>query len=69
MEWTDNDCIQLINLYKLKPILWDPTHPHYKMGKKNIDFWLEIRQEINQGVNETEKKMESLLGSFRKERQ
>lgn len=39
------------------------------MGKKNIDFWSEISKEINRDVYETKKKMESFLGSFRRERQ
>jgi hypothetical protein len=39
------------------------------MGKRKIDFWLEISNELKRDVNETKKKMESLLGSFRRERQ
>lgn len=68
MEWTDDDCIQLINLYKLRSILWDPKHPYYKMGKKKIDFWLQISNELRRDVNKTKKKMESLLGGKDNER-
>lgn len=32
-------------------IPWDSTHAQYKMGKKNIEFWLEIRTKIKQGVH------------------
>ena len=69
MEWTDKVCLQLIHLYKLRPILWDPTDPQYKMGKKKLDFWTEISKELKLDVNEVKKKMDSLLASFRRERQ
>jgi len=69
MEWADEVCLQLINLYKLRPILWDPTDPQYKMVKKKIDFWTEISKELNLNVNEVRKKMDSLLASYRRERQ
>jgi hypothetical protein len=36
------------------------------MGKKKIDFWLEIDNELKRDLNETKKKMESLLGSCKK---
>ncbi|KAL4125771.1 hypothetical protein QTP88_010011 [Uroleucon formosanum] len=53
----------------LSPILWDPTDPQYKMGKKKLDFWTEISKELKLDVNEVKKKMDSLLASFRRERQ
>jgi hypothetical protein len=60
-----DECSHLINLYKSRPILWNPEHLHYKMGKKKIDFWLEITNELKRDLNETKKKMESLLESCR----
>ena len=69
MEWTDEVCLQLIHLYKMRPILWDPTDRQYKMGKKKLDFWTEISKELKLDVNEVRKKMDSLLASFRRERQ
>ncbi|KAL4103918.1 hypothetical protein QTP88_019235 [Uroleucon formosanum] len=51
-----------------EPILWDPTDPQYKMGKKKLDFWTEISKELKLDVNEVKKKMDSLLASFRRER-
>jgi len=53
----------------MRPILWDPTDRQYKMGKKKLDFWTEISKELKLDVNEVRKKMDSLLASFRRERQ
>ena len=39
------------------------------MGKNKIDFWKEISQELQLDVNDVRKKMDSLLVSFRRERQ
>ncbi|KAL4096633.1 hypothetical protein QTP88_021552 [Uroleucon formosanum] len=39
------------------------------MGKKKLDFWTEISKELKLDVNEVKKKMDSLLASFRRERQ
>jgi hypothetical protein len=46
MDFTDDQCITLINLYKARPILWDPSNPKYKLTKLKIDFWLEIANDI-----------------------
>lgn len=69
MDFSDDECITLINLYKSRPILWDPSHSKYKLTKIKIDFWLEIANEMKKDVNAIKKKMESLLSSFRRERQ
>jgi len=69
MEWTDEVCLHLIHLYKLRLILWDPHDPQYKLGKKKIDFWTEITQILQLDVIEVRKKMDSLLASFQRERQ
>jgi hypothetical protein len=34
MEWTQENVIEFIELYKRKEIIWDPKHP---MNLKNIE--------------------------------
>lgn len=34
MDVSDEECINLIHLYKLRPILWDPTNPTIWYGKE-----------------------------------
>jgi hypothetical protein len=36
MEWTQENVIEFIELYKRKEIIWDPKHPmHFNKIKKN----------------------------------
>lgn len=68
-EWSNDDMFLLIDLYKEKPCLWDPTNNEYKLKAKRSDCWLEIANILNCDVSIVKKKMESLLTSFRRERQ
>ncbi|CAG5006370.1 unnamed protein product [Parnassius apollo] len=68
-EWSNDDMFLLIDLYKEKPCLWDPTNNEYKLKAKRSDCWLEIANILNCDVSIVKKKMESLLNSFRRERQ
>lgn len=56
MEWADDDCIQLRNLYKLRPILWDYTHPDYKMGQKKVSSKWFVLVEVKFLNNKFQKK-------------
>lgn len=69
MDWSDTRCFQLIHLYQENPILWNPTHSEYKLNKKKFDVWCAIAKDMNAEVVDVRKKMESLLTSFRRERQ
>lgn len=68
-NWTDENCLKLIKLYQDRPILWDPQHPKFKLTKLKYDTWIEISNEMNSDTNEVKKKIDSLLTSFRRERQ
>jgi len=68
MEWNDEQSLKLKQLYKDHPILWDPTCSQYKLGKKKIEYWREIATELNTNAVEAKKKMDSLLASYRRER-
>lgn len=67
MEWSDEQSLKLIELYRDKPMLWDSTHKEYKLSKRKIDIWQDIAKELNCSVTDARKKIESLLTSFRRE--
>lgn len=68
MEWSNEMCLQLIDLYEKYPVLWDPKHGfHYSKTKKN-DAWEAIASAIQVDSKQVKQKMTSLLGSFRRER-
>lgn len=47
MEWSDDMSLKLIEIYRDKPVLWDPTHMDYKLTKKKVDVWRCIADECN----------------------
>ncbi|KAL1516253.1 hypothetical protein ABEB36_000172 [Hypothenemus hampei] len=69
MEWANDKTIELIELYRSKDCLWNPKSKHYKLLNKKNDAWGEIASEINCDMPEVKKKVNSLLASFRRERQ
>lgn len=68
MEWNVEQSLKLIELFKDRSILWDLSSPQFKFSKKKVEYWKEIATELNTNANEVKKKMESLLASYRRER-
>lgn len=69
MEWNRSSSLKLIRLYKQHECLWNPADDDYKnKGKKN-DAWNNLCEIFQCDLIEMKKKMDSLLGSFRRERQ
>lgn len=68
MECVDSVALHLIEEYKVRPNLWDPSHPEYKLLDKKQDEWASIADKFEVGVKEVKKKMASLLASLRRER-
>lgn len=71
MEWSNDLSLILIQEYEKLPILWDVTHSQYYNKTKKNDAWQELVNTINVehlDINEAQKKMKSLLGSFRREK-
>jgi hypothetical protein len=66
MEWSNTVSKRLIDLYREKELLWNPTHADYK---SILNAWNEISQLLGCDQTEVRKKVESLLTSFRRERQ
>ncbi|XP_076246304.1 uncharacterized protein LOC143186509 [Calliopsis andreniformis] len=69
MEWTEEQVLEMVSLYEDHRELWDPQHPHYKLVTKKSDAWSEISQNMDIPVDDIKKKMQSLLASYRRERQ
>ncbi|XP_076257093.1 uncharacterized protein LOC143194295 [Rhynchophorus ferrugineus] len=67
--WSNDKLFLLIDLYRERPRLWNPKHSEYKLKTKRNDDWAEIAKILDDNVTDIKKKMESLLTSFRRERQ
>ncbi|KAF5307554.1 hypothetical protein FQR65_LT18401 [Abscondita terminalis] len=65
---THEQSIRLIQLYSSYKMLWDPKDPKYLNKTQREDSWKQIAAEMQCPVGELKKKMESLLGSYRREK-
>jgi len=68
MEWSEEETIQLIDIYKSKPLLWNPKYEdHFKKHLKE-DAWREIAAAMaDKTIDDCKKKVVCLLASFRRE--
>lgn len=69
MDWGNNLILRLIDVYREKTILWDVKDVFFKNKKKKEDAWEEIAREFDTSTSDVKKKINSLLASFRRERQ
>lgn len=69
MDWTKSKIFILIDLYHNHPCLWYPKHVDYRNRKEKSDAFNEISDTMDCDVHEVKRKVESLLASFRRERQ
>lgn len=69
-EWTEDECLQLIELYKTKALLWDPKHPNYFKKSLKEESWREIACELGSHRSDVDckNKIVSLLSSHRREK-
>ncbi|GFT09538.1 MADF domain-containing protein [Nephila pilipes] len=68
MDWSNDHCIELIDAYKKRDVLWNPKHPFYNSKNKKNDAWNEIAEQMQLDEKTVRQKMNSLLGSFRAQR-
>ncbi|KAJ8720995.1 hypothetical protein PYW08_006460 [Mythimna loreyi] len=68
MEWDDEKCLTLINLYHEKEVLWNPKHPNHKSRPKRFDSLNEIANHFNTNVSEIERKIKNLTSQYYRER-
>lgn len=69
MEWSNEEMLQLIDEYRLRPVLWDPTHNLFKNRNKKEDAWKDLAKLFKTDTVEIKRKINSLLASFRREKQ
>lgn len=67
-KWTETKCLQLIQLFKEKPILWDQRHPLFYRKKKKPAAWEEIADAFGIFPGECRQKVLTLMSSFRREK-
>jgi hypothetical protein len=68
MEWTQENVIEFMELYKRKEIIWNPKHPmHFNIIEKQ-DAWENWKKKSTDPSMGAKKKMENLLSSLRWEK-
>lgn len=68
MEWNNEKCLQLIDEYEKHPILWEAKHPQHFSRNMKSDAWQSIANNLKIQEHEAKQKINSLLGSFRREK-
>lgn len=68
MEWSNDTTLLFIELYKTKTCLWDPKDTNYKLKSAKSNAWKDICGVVKCSPDYAQKKMDSLLASFRRER-
>lgn len=64
--WDRDAIINLIELFREQPALWDATCPDYKIRNKKHDAWSSIALEMKMDRAEVERKMRCLIGQFQR---
>lgn len=67
MEWTNAQVLELIEMYRLRPVLWNCRLSEYKDRNKRHDAFVEIADNFKTDKAEVEKKIKSLLTIFARE--
>ncbi|CAI6352804.1 unnamed protein product [Macrosiphum euphorbiae] len=67
MEWSQDKTLQLIESYRLHPVLWDCKLSEYKLREKRYDAWNEIANSLNVEKDEVERKIKNLTSHFSRE--
>ncbi|XP_018580150.1 uncharacterized protein LOC108917849 [Anoplophora glabripennis] len=68
MEWSSEASLALIDEYKRHPVLWDSRHQSYSSKVQKQEAWEDIALNMQMDLLEVKQKMNSLLGSFRREK-
>ncbi|XP_046435802.1 uncharacterized protein LOC124187749 isoform X2 [Neodiprion fabricii] len=68
MNWTQEECLQVINEYRKRKVLWNPRDPLYYNKITKEDAWTEIAVKCCRSTEELKKKIESLKSTYRREK-
>ncbi|KAL5283875.1 hypothetical protein ACFFRR_006267 [Megaselia abdita] len=69
MEWSNSDCIKLIEQYRQQTVLWDRDDRNHKDKRSRFQSWTEIANHFGCTKAEVERKMNVLLTQYRREKQ
>ncbi|XP_017774374.1 PREDICTED: uncharacterized protein LOC108561092 isoform X2 [Nicrophorus vespilloides] len=68
IEWDNDDTLMLIREYAKHPLLWNTRDKWHFNKIKKFNAWYSIAKACNVNIDDARKKMQSLQGSFRRER-
>ena len=68
LEWTEERALQLIDLYRERPALWNQHVTAYHLKHLKFDAWCEIGKILNVTVESVKTKITSMLSSYRREK-
>lgn len=68
MNWDNDKSLELIAEFKKREILWDSKNSAFYNQVKKEEAWKELSNVFGLGVDEIKRKMDSLRGSYRRER-
>lgn len=68
-EWTDNEILNLIKLWRESPILYDNEHPMYHMSTTRKNIIDQISEQLGINVKDVNDKMHSLRTYYGAQRQ
>nr|XP_023028163.1 uncharacterized protein LOC111516218 [Leptinotarsa decemlineata] len=68
MDWSDEQTISFIEMYRERSLLWDPTDSLYKNRNKRHDGLMEIAVSFGIEKCDVEKKIKNLQSQFSRER-
>lgn len=66
-EWSRDQLMQLIDLYREHNVLWDPTCRDFKDKNLKNNAWVEIANAMQMPKAEVQAKMRTLIGQFQRE--
>lgn len=68
LEWTNEQIIKLVSEYKNRPMLWDTTHPLFRIQTSKYEAWGEIADIFDCEIVDLKKKFNSIFASHRREK-
>lgn len=66
MEWTNEQVLTLIELYRERPVLWNQCLSDFKNKNLKNYAWNEISKEIKISKSEVQSKMRNLITTFQR---
>ncbi|KAG5867873.1 hypothetical protein JTB14_028313 [Gonioctena quinquepunctata] len=67
-EWDEGKILNLIELYREKPVIWDSKNKDYYKKHLKLDAWEEIGSAMGTSGDECKRKIINILSSWRRER-